>query len=192
MLHRVHLQSFDWRSIKGIKELYPEARINALVDETTVGIVEDMFNGLDWVASASQIGVESICPYHGSLHASGDAGATINTPGYVPFTTKELVDRAHDLGMKVIVWTVDDESTIEKVIHDGVEYIPTSAAHKYKTDLLSGVISNYPVRVGYVGRDLGYTVNISKAGAAIPATNQCLSPKMLPSALRTPTTTPEL
>lgn len=122
MVDRVHLASFDWRTIKGIKELYPEARVDGLIDETTVDIVEDLFGGINWIEACAMIGCENVSPFHGSLYASGDAGATIHTPGYVPMTTKELVDRAHELGLKVIPWTVDDESTIEKVLLDGVEY----------------------------------------------------------------------
>ncbi|KAI5784643.1 PLC-like phosphodiesterase [Geopyxis carbonaria] len=147
MLDRVYIQSFDWRSIVGIKTKYPETRVNALIDESLVDIVEATF-GTDWVTAASFIGAQAICPGHGSPFGNGDEGFTINTPNYIPFTTKEMVERAHDLGMKLIVWTVDDESTIEKVILDGVD----------------GVISNYPVRVGYVARELGYDVKVGRKG----------------------------
>lgn len=102
-----------------------------------------------------------ISPHHGSPNATGDAGGTISQPDYVPFTTRQLVEKAHSLGMMVTPWTVDDESTIQKVILDGVD----------------GVISNYPLRVGWVASHLGYTLGIRpgpiKPGQHIIA--QCLA-----------------
>ena len=38
-----------------------------------------------------------------------DIGGTVvdpALPGYIPFTTKEMIDRAHQLGMTVVPWTV--------------------------------------------------------------------------------------
>ena len=52
-------------------------------------------------------------------------------PGYVPFTTPELVDAAHDVGMAVIPWTIDDRATIESLMDIGVD----------------GMITNYPDRL---------------------------------------------
>ena len=44
---------------------------------------------------------------------------------------KEMVDRAHADGMKIVTWTVDDKEQMRKVIDMGVE----------------AVISNYPNRL---------------------------------------------
>lgn len=70
----------------------------------------DNFKG-DWVAAAKSIGASVLSPVHGT--PSGD---TPNTPGYVPLVTADVVKRAHKLGMQVIPWTVDFESTISKLI----------------------------------------------------------------------------
>jgi glycerophosphoryl diester phosphodiesterase len=115
MFERTVLQSFDWRSIVGIKEKFPDARVGALIDETLVDMVEDIW-GMDWVTAAHALGAEMVSPHHGSLNSNGEYGGTISQRDYVPFTTKELVEKAHALGMMVIPWTVDDETTIEKVI----------------------------------------------------------------------------
>ena len=118
--HRTILESFDWRSIVGIKQKFPDARVGALIDETMVEMVEGIW-GTDWVTAAHALGAEVVSPHHGSLNSSGAYGGTINQGAYVPFTTREIVQKAHSMGMMVAPWTVDDESTIEKVIQDGVE-----------------------------------------------------------------------
>ncbi|KAF8053745.1 glycerophosphoryl diester phosphodiesterase [Lyophyllum atratum] len=146
---RAYIQSFDWRTLIGIKEKFPEIRLVALLDDTTVvpaddgtypwlgGIdVEEDFDG-DWIKAARSIGAVVLSPVHGV-----PSGSSVNTPGYVPFTTADVVERAHELGMQVIPWTVDDESTISKLMDDGVD----------------AIISNYPERVKFVGRDRGISV----------------------------------
>jgi glycerophosphoryl diester phosphodiesterase len=55
----------------------------------------------------------------------------VTDPGYVPFTTADLVARAHRAGMKVVPWTVDDTATMRKLVDDGVD----------------GIITDYPDRL---------------------------------------------
>lgn len=45
--------------------------------------------------------------------------------GYIPFTTKDMVDRAHELGMLVIPWTVDRLSIADQLLDLGVDGIIT-------------------------------------------------------------------
>ncbi|KAG9662766.1 putative glycerophosphodiester phosphodiesterase, partial [Aureobasidium melanogenum] len=126
---RASIQSFDWRTLIGIHAAYPTVPIVALLDETTVvpdetnktypwlknskypwlgGLDLDDFSG-DWAAAAHSIGSSILSPNHGTGNSSD---ATVNSPLYKPFTTKDVVDRAHALGMQVIPWTVDAEVTI--------------------------------------------------------------------------------
>jgi glycerophosphoryl diester phosphodiesterase len=44
---------------------------------------------------------------------------------YFNHTDKEIVDFAHDHGLKVIVWTVNDRNTMENLISIGVDGIIT-------------------------------------------------------------------
>lgn len=163
---RTTIQSFDWRTLIGIHSAYPSIPIVALLDETTVvpdetnttypwlqnskypwlgGIDLDDFAG-DWVAAAASIGASILSPNHGTGNSST---ATVNSPSYVPFTTTDVVERAHGLGMKVVPWTVDDEVTISKLVDDGVD----------------AIISNYPERVMYVGRQRGLSVGRARSGS---------------------------
>jgi hypothetical protein len=57
-------------------------------------------------------GVQAVNAAHSikaDIMSTMDIGSTVldpALPGYVPFTTKTMVDRAHQLGMTVIPWTV--------------------------------------------------------------------------------------
>lgn len=62
--------------------------------------VEKDFYG-DWIQAAKSLGAVALSPVHGT-----PSGASVNTPGYVPFTTADVVRRAHKLRMRVIPWTV--------------------------------------------------------------------------------------
>ncbi|KAK9365631.1 PLC-like phosphodiesterase [Lipomyces kononenkoae] len=139
---RTTIQSFDWRTLIGIKQKFPEIVTVALLDDTTIiqvngsypwlgGVDLNVFDG-DWVAAAASIGASILSPVHGI-----PSNQTINTPGYEPFVTKDIVWRSHKHGMSVIPWTVDHEVTIAKLIDDGVD----------------GIISNYPERVVWVAQE---------------------------------------
>ncbi|RPA79274.1 glycerophosphoryl diester phosphodiesterase [Ascobolus immersus RN42] len=148
---RTTIQSFDWRTIIAIKKKWPHMQTVALLDDTTIteddgrgrgyypwlgGIdLKKDFKG-DYIAAAKSIGASVLSPIHGITSAT-----SVNNPAYKPFVTKRLVDKTHKNKMELIPWTVDDESTIEKLILDGVD----------------AIISNYPERVIYVGRKLGYS-----------------------------------
>lgn len=57
-------------------------------------------------------------------------------------------------------------------------------------DFPSGIISNYPARVGYVAREMGYSVHLKKPLDAIHSEHDCLRGKTLPPAYQTPTSNP--
>ncbi len=61
----------------------------------------------------------------------------VTDPGYQPYVTRDMVQHAHDNGIKVIPWTVDDPATMHKLIDDGVD----------------GIITDYPDRLRQVMRE---------------------------------------
>jgi glycerophosphoryl diester phosphodiesterase len=144
----------------GIGEKFPSMPLVALLDPVTIaqaadgsfpwlgGIQLDTEFGGDWVAAAASLGSVILGPWHGN-------GTSSNTVGYEPFTTKDVVDRAHAAGMRVFPWTADDESTISKLIDDGVD----------------GIISNYPERVMWVGKQRGMSVGRGR----VPSKPECLA-----------------
>ncbi|KAK7702733.1 hypothetical protein SLS57_011232 [Botryosphaeria dothidea] len=163
LLERTTIQSFDWRTLILIHEQYPAVPLVALLDQTTIvpnttggaypwlgGLdLEEDYNG-DWVAAAAAIGASVIGPIHGY-----PSNLTVNSPGYTPFTTKNVVDRAHQLGMQVIPGTIDYEVMINKVIDDGVD----------------SIISNYPERIFAVARQRGLSIGHARN----PSMPECLT-----------------
>jgi glycerophosphoryl diester phosphodiesterase len=136
LLDQVTIQSFDWGSLMRMREVEPLLPIVALTNGQQFlqagqpgaspwlgGIDIDDFEGSlqqQYVAAAHSFGSDAVSPVHGDPQ-----GGTVNDPDYVPFTTPELVDAAHAVGMKVIPWTVSDRDTIEALMDIGVDGIIT-------------------------------------------------------------------
>lgn len=141
MLNRVSIQSFDWGSLMRMREVEPRLPIVALTNGPQFlqpgqpgaspwlgGIDIDDFNG-DLVAAAHSFGANAISPVHGFPQ-----DGKITDENYEPYVTKQMVDKAHQAGMKVIPWTVDDTPTMNKLINDGAD----------------GLITDYPDRLRQV------------------------------------------
>ncbi|MFF1384622.1 glycerophosphodiester phosphodiesterase [Arthrobacter sp. NPDC058288] len=140
MQHRVSIQSFDWGSLRLVQEADPQIRTVALTNKDFLqagqpgsspwlgGIDADDFGG-DLVNAASHLGFDAISPVHGTPQ-----NGTVADPGYVPYVTADMVNRAHAAGMQVIPWTVDDKPTMRALISAGVD----------------GIITDYPDRLRQV------------------------------------------
>ena len=123
---RVILQSFDWAALVKMKELDPEIRTIALYSEqpswgtpdaTTLWLDRDEpspwlagldihdFDG-DPVRAAHSLGLDDISPFFKEI-------------------TKELTDEAHELGMRVVPWTVSFKEDMEILYEMGVDGIIT-------------------------------------------------------------------
>lgn len=131
MLRRVSIQSFDWGALMRMREVEPRLPLIALVVPNFLepgqpgaspwlgGIDIDDFGG-DPVAAVKSFGADAISPLHGEPQ-----DGAVYWPDYKPFTTRDMVERAHRAGLKVIPWTVDDRPTMEKLIEDGVDGLIT-------------------------------------------------------------------
>jgi glycerophosphoryl diester phosphodiesterase len=146
MLHRATIQSFDWGALMRMGEVEPRLPLVALVVPNFLqvgqpgaspwlgGIDIDDFGG-DPVAAVDSFGADAISPLHGDPQ-----GGAVYWPEYRPFTTRDLVERAHRAGLEVIPWTVNDRPTMEKLIDDGVD----------------GLITDFPDRLRVVLEERGY------------------------------------
>ncbi|MFI6599485.1 glycerophosphodiester phosphodiesterase [Nonomuraea sp. NPDC050536] len=135
--NQVTIQSFDWGSLMRMRELEPRLPLVALTNYDFLqtgkpgaspwlgGIDIDDFGG-DPLKAVKSFGAAAFSPVHGFPQ-----DGKVTDPGYVPYVTKTMVDEAHDLGIKVIPWTIDDEPTLNKLIDDGVD----------------GIITDYPDRL---------------------------------------------
>ncbi|MFD1358922.1 glycerophosphodiester phosphodiesterase [Fictibacillus halophilus] len=147
MLERVSIQSFDWGSLMMMREVEPRLPIVALTNGPQFlqpgqpgaspwlgGIDIDDFGG-DLVSAAQSFGADAISPVHGFPQ-----NGKITDENYEPYVTAKMVGDAHQAGMKVIPWTVDDKATMNKLVDDGVD----------------GMITDYPDRLREVMADNGF------------------------------------
>ena len=146
LLNRVTIQSFDWGALMRMREIEPRLPIVALTNGDFLqvgrpgaspwlgGIDIDDFGG-SLVRGAASFGADAISPVHGNPQ-----GGKVGDPGYVPYTTPQMVREAHEAGMAVIPWTVDDPATMESLIDAGVD----------------GIITDYPDRLRAVVAARGF------------------------------------
>nr|WP_235998681.1 glycerophosphodiester phosphodiesterase family protein [Qaidamihabitans albus] len=142
----VTVQSFDWGALMLLREKAPWLPVVALTEPGFLqvgqpgrspwlgGIDIDDFGGSP-VQAVRSFGADALSPVHGNPQ-----GGTVHDPGYVPFTTKALVEEAHRAGIEVIPWTINDRATMNKLIDDGVD----------------GIITDYPDRLREVAADRGF------------------------------------
>jgi glycerophosphoryl diester phosphodiesterase len=119
---QVTIQSFDWGSLMRMRQVAPELPIVALTDYTFLqtgqpgkspwlgGIDIDDFGG-DLVKAAKSFGADAISPVHGFPQ-----DGKVTDPAYKPYVTADMVRSAHQVGIKVVPWTVDDPATMQSLI----------------------------------------------------------------------------
>jgi len=145
LLRQVTIQSFDWGALMRVRELEPRLPLVALTNRDFLqtgqagaspwlgGLDIDDFGG-DPLKAVKSFGADAFSPVHGFPQ-----NGKVTDPGYVPYVTKNMVDQAHALGLKVIPWTIDDEPTMRKLMDDGV----------------NGIITDYPDRLRTVMAERG-------------------------------------
>jgi glycerophosphoryl diester phosphodiesterase len=145
LLDRVTIQSFDWGALMRMREVEPRLPLVALTNGDFLqvaqpgaspwlgGIDIDDFGG-SLVAAAASFGAAAISPVHGNPQ-----NGKVGDPDYRPYTTPALVAEAHDSGLAVIPWTVDDPATMASLMDAGVD----------------GLITDYPNRLRDVMAERG-------------------------------------
>jgi glycerophosphoryl diester phosphodiesterase len=105
---RSRLLAFDWRVLGVARALLPCGDRVALVEPDTLDA--------SWMAGQDPAG--------GLVAAAARAGATMISPKGV-MVTPELVAAAHDRGLRVVVWTVNDPAEMARHIAFGADAIVT-------------------------------------------------------------------
>jgi len=145
-LNRVTIQSFDWGALMLMQEVEPRLPIVALTNYDFLQVdqpgASPWLGGIDiddfddsLVAATASFGADAISPVHGFPQ-----NGKVTDPGYVPYTTSELVAEAHAAGMAVVPWTIDDPATMASLLDAGVD----------------GIITNYPDRLRDLLAERGY------------------------------------
>ena len=139
VLDRVTIQSFDWGALMRMREVEPRLPLVALTNGDFLqigqpgaspwlgGIDADDFGG-SLVAAAASFGADAISPVHGNPQ-----DGAVGDPNYRPYTTPALVADAHDAGLEVIPWTVDDPATMASLIDAGVDGLITDYPDRLRT-----------------------------------------------------------
>lgn len=165
LLDQVTIQSFDWGALMRVRELEPRLPIIALSNAQsflqcgqpgaspwTGGIDMDDFD-CNLPAAAASFGADAISPVHGHPQ-----DGRITDAGYQPFTTREMVEQAHALGLRVIPWTVNDRATAEALITMGVD----------------GIITDYPDRLRQLLADTGMALPSAYARPVVDITEKSI------------------
>ncbi len=171
MENRVMLQSFDWRTLQAMKKLDPGITLVALTCEQPAwgrdsmcrqpyepgaspwmgGLDIDTFKG-DYVKAAKAIGADVVSPYWEEL-------------------SQELVSEAHELGLKVVPWTVNHPAKMNMLIDMGVDGLITDQPWVLREVLIERGISvaeptvnaNSPYHTG-TGIAAGGSKQLAKGG----------------------------
>ena len=123
---RVILQCFDWALLVKMKELDPGIRTIALYSEQPAwGTPDATTLWLDREEPSPWLGGIDIKDFDGDpVRAAHSLGIDDVSP-YFKEITKELTDEAHELGMKVVPWTVNSIRDMSILYRMGVDGIIT-------------------------------------------------------------------
>ena len=139
LVGRTSIQCFDWGVLRLVGEVEPRLARNLLVSPTYLGHTEDgrpsrWFGGEevgeDFVATAAARGFDAISPIHGSPYLSG-----VGDPAYRPFTDAALVAAAHEAGLAVVPYVVDDPPTMRHLADLGVDGLITNRPDRLRAVL---------------------------------------------------------
>jgi glycerophosphoryl diester phosphodiesterase len=121
MEHRVALQSFDWRTLQEVQRIAPEMTMSYLT------VNQPWLNNLQTgqPGASPWMGGFDIDNYNGSApRAVKDAGGDIWSSFHGEVTAQSIAI-AHELGLLVKVWTVNERTRMEELIDLGVDGIIT-------------------------------------------------------------------
>jgi len=135
---RAMVQSFDWRGLKAIQKLAPGiATVYLSAEQRWLDNLERGRPGISpWTAGHDLDDLNGSAP--AAIQAAGGA---VWSPYFRGLREAELQE-AHGLGLKVVVWTVNDPTDMAALIELGVD----------------GIITDYPDRLRRVMAEKGLTL----------------------------------
>lgn len=125
LTERARILGFDWRVLRAAADQAPEVPRVALVESRTWGPGSAWLGGLE-PADHSDASLTT---------AARDIGAAwLSPPDHM--TSAALVAAAHDAGLRIVVWTVNEPARMSELIGLGVDGIVTD-----RPDLLGDVLA---------------------------------------------------
>lgn len=123
MEDQVVLQSFDWQTLIEMKKLNPNISTSALWQEQpSWGRDSESLRRYEKKKSPWLGGLDIKDYQENPVKAAHAIGADIISPYYTEIS-KQDVDEAHSLGMKVVPWTVNNEKDMNMLLDMGVDGI---------------------------------------------------------------------
>jgi glycerophosphoryl diester phosphodiesterase len=128
---RVRILSFDWRALVHIQKIAPDIRTVylSLVGRGLNNIKPGQPGPSPWMAGYD------IDDYQGSIPQAVKAAGGLYWAPYYRHLTDDLLKKAHGLGLRVYVWTVDSRSDMVRLMEMGVDGIITN-----RPDILKAVV----------------------------------------------------
>jgi glycerophosphoryl diester phosphodiesterase len=115
--NRVMIESFDWRPLLLVQKLAPKIATVYLTRQTGPDPTFYADKGSVWTAGYDP------SSYHGSIARTvRAAGGKLWSPYYLDIDARAIAE-AHELGVAVIVWTVNDAHDMARLIDMGVDGI---------------------------------------------------------------------
>jgi glycerophosphoryl diester phosphodiesterase len=127
---QARMLGFDWRVLRHAAELAPRLPRVALIEPSTWA------DGSAWLAGLDPAGYD---PATGFAAAARDAGAAFVSP-WDGLTSPAVVTAAHQAGLGIIVWTVNDPEVMSALTDLGADGIVTD-----RPDLLREVLARHGV-----------------------------------------------
>ena len=129
---RAMIQSSDWRTLKIVQRIAPEIQTVCLT--TQQGDDDNILTATGrpspWLAGLNASDFEGSVP-----RLVKACGAGVWSPSHLELD-RGLLEAAHDLGLAVIPWTVNDSSQMRRLIADGVDGLISD-----RPDLLRAVLA---------------------------------------------------
>ncbi len=121
MEDRVTFQSFEWRTLQAMKKINPNITLVALTCEQPSWGPDGEYRQIYKDGASPWMGGIDVDKHNGDfVKAAKEVGADIVSP-YWEELSNELVTEAHDLGMKVVPWTVNDPKKMNMLLDMGVD-----------------------------------------------------------------------
>jgi len=134
--NRVMIESFDWHTLLLVQKLAPEVATVYLTQQTGPDSTVYADKASPWTAGYDPPN------YGGSVaRAVRAAGGRLWSPDYLDIDARAIAE-AHDLGIAVIAWTVNDARDMARLIDMGVDGIISD-----RPDLLRTVAAAKGIRV---------------------------------------------
>ncbi|MDN3504399.1 MAG: glycerophosphodiester phosphodiesterase family protein [Rhabdochlamydiaceae bacterium] len=118
IINRVEVQSFDWKLLLALKKILPDVKISFVTELLEEGTQEFGIYTKEWAGFSAH-------DFDGDYFDMIDQLGADVWSADIRSLTQDQVNKAHQKGIKVAVWTVNSQNDMEKMIQWKVDAIIT-------------------------------------------------------------------